>query len=390
MPLSRLEFLFDRYVDLQCTAGEEEELMRLLLLPENEAALEKLIERLVEGTGAERKMPDPAAAVVLQNILQRKTPVRPPVKRMVLRPWARAAAIIFVLLSSAVLWNDYRKPKVITAVVDVAKQPVAILPGSDKAVLTLADGRKVALDDAKADTFRQAEVKIKSQPGLLSYHSTGGQSRADAPVAYNMLTTPRGGQYRVVLADGTKVWLNAASTLQYPTAFTGSGREVRLTGEAYFEVAKDKQRPFLVTAGDMKVDVLGTHFDINAYPGDKSAKTSLLEGSVKVTKGAGAALLRPGQQAVMEQGKGVRVADADMDEVIAWKNGLFQFDGADINTIMQQIGRWYDVEVVYGGKVPDNRFEGKISRSAQLSDVLEILALSNIKFSVEGKKIIVK
>lgn len=391
MSSTRLDYLFDRYVNYECTAEEEEELMSMLLLPENEPAMHRLIGQLMERTGPERTMPDAAAAAVLQKIVQRPEPGLYAVKKTVLRPWLRAAAIVFVLVSGAVLWGRYHRDGADARVVAAAGRPAPVQPGGDKAVLTLADGKTVTLDHMKADTFRQADVSINNRSGLLSYHSDGGRPGDDKPVAYNTLTTPRGGQYRLVLADGTRVWLNAASALYFPTAFTGDRREVRLTGEAYFEVAKDKSRPFLVSAGDVKVTVLGTHFDVNAYPGDRSAKTSLLEGSVKVTKGQSVALLRPGQQAVMEEGsEAVRVAEADMDAAIAWKNGLFQFDGADINTIMQQIGRWYDVEVVFSGKIPDNRFEGKISRGAQLSDVLKILALSNIKFSVEGKRIIVK
>jgi ferric-dicitrate binding protein FerR (iron transport regulator) len=195
----------------------------------------------------------------------------------------------------------------------------------------------------------------------------------------------------VILPDGSRVWLNAASTLRFPTAFTGNEREVALTGEAYFEVAKDNSRPFRVMAGNMQVNVLGTQFNINAYPEESAIRTSLLEGSVRITNGNVSGLLKPGQQAVLDREEGnIKIKDVDMSGIVAWKNGLFQFEGADIITIMREISRWYDVEVVYAGKVPVRRFEGKISRNVQLSDVLEILELSNVKFTLEGRKIIVQ
>jgi ferric-dicitrate binding protein FerR (iron transport regulator) len=210
-------------------------------------------------------------------------------------------------------------------------------------------------------------------------------------ISYNTLSTPRGGQYQLVLPDGSKVWLNASSSIHFPTAFAGHERNVELTGEAYFEIAKNKQKPFHVNVNGMQVEVLGTHFNVNAYGDEGAIKTSLLEGSVKIKKGNISGLLKPGQQGVLKKNStDLEIKNADMNEAIAWKNGLFEFDGADIKSIMREIGRWYDVDVVYAGKVPDRRFEGKISRDAQLSDVLKILALSNVKFSVEGKKIIVQ
>jgi ferric-dicitrate binding protein FerR (iron transport regulator) len=195
----------------------------------------------------------------------------------------------------------------------------------------------------------------------------------------------------MVLPDGSKVWLNAESSLRFPTAFTGNQREVTLTGEAYFEVAKNKEKPFRVEVDGMSINVLGTHFNVNAYLDENNIRTSLLEGSVKIIKGNLSELLKPGYQAVLNKKQDkIRITDADMDGVMAWKNGLFQFDGADINTIMHEIGRWYNVEIVYSGKVPARTFEGKISRNAELSEVLRILELSKVKFSVVGRKIIVQ
>jgi transmembrane sensor len=187
------------------------------------------------------------------------------------------------------------------------------------------------------------------------------------------------------------VWLNSASSLHFPTAFKGNLRVVELTGEAYFEVTKNKAKPFLVKVRDVEVKVLGTHFNINAYSEENAIKTSILEGRVKITKGKTIGLVKSGEQALVSNKEcEMKIIDTGMDEVVAWKNGLFQFAGADITTIMREIGRWYNVEIKYADKVPVRQFEGKISRNADLSDVLRILELSNVKFTLVGNKIIVE
>ncbi|HEY4063321.1 MAG TPA: FecR domain-containing protein [Puia sp.] len=395
MPLSRLEHLFDRYTNYDCDQKEQEELMSLLALPENEHVVQRLIERLIENTGSEKQMPDQAAASVLKNILEKDKGDVIPInrKKTIFFPRMRAAAVVILLMAgTAAWWVVYKNAATGPAAVAAVKKRVPVSPGGDRALLTMSDGSTVVLDSLPDKTFRQGGAQIKNQAGLLTYRSPASTGiPSDAPVAYNTVTTPKGGQYRVVLSDGTKVWLNAASSLYFPTAFAGGEREVRVTGEAYFEVAQNREKPFRVVAGDMQIKVLGTHFNVNAYPDEKAIRASLLEGSVKITEDGASGLLKPGQQAMLDKGKaGLEITDADMDEVMAWKNGLFQFDGADITTIMRQIGRWYDVEIEFSGKIPDKRFEGKISRSAALSDVLQILELSNVKFSMEGRKIIVQ
>lgn len=283
--------------------------------------------------------------------------------------------------------NDGGKARRVTVAGTPAPQPVR--PGTDKALLTLADGTTVLLDSLHNASFAQpGNASIKKEGTLLVYHPAA--SANNQPVAYNTLATPRGGQYRVLLSDGTQVWLNAASSLRYPTRFAGAVRAVTLTGEAYFEVARNPAMPFQVTAGSTRVEVLGTHFNINAYTEEQAVRTSLLEGSVQVTHGTRSNRIRPGEQAVVAgEAGGIQTKAVDMDAVVAWKNGLFEFEGADVAAIMRQIERWYDVEVRYKGAVPKRRFVGKISREAQLAEVLQILALSNIRFSVQGKRIIV-
>ncbi len=216
----------------------------------------------------------------------------------------------------------------------------------------------------------------------------------------NTIQTPRGGQYEVVLADGTKVWLNSASSMSYPTTFTGKNRQVQLKGEAYFEVAEDKNKPFKVFVGDVQVEVLGTHFDVMAYEDENAINTTLLAGAVRVTSkvsasralaGSVSRVLAAGQEASMDRSSGsLSVNEVDADESIAWKNGFFDFKGVPIETVMRQLARWYDVDVEYEGKT-DKHFRGTISRSEHVSAVFKMLELTGeVHFSTEGKKIIVK
>lgn len=303
-----------------------------------------------------------------------------------------AAAVVFgVLVIAGYLWR-VRSPR---SQVAVRKETSVRLqndrpPGGNKAVLTLGDGSSIVLDSVSRGTLTQqgASKIIKLDSGRLAYNLL---SEKPAGMVYNKLTTPRGGQYHLVLSDGTQVWLNAASSLRYPSAFGGRDREVELTGEAYFEVAKDKSRPFKVkTANDMEVDVLGTHFDIMTYEDEPVLKTTLLEGAVRVIKGAARKTIRPGQQVQSDTKGDLQVLDnVDLEEAVAWKNGYFQFHIADIETVMRQLSRWYDVDVYYEGKKPDGHFVGEISRNNNISDVLKMLEVNGVHFRVEGRKLIV-
>ena len=271
-----------------------------------------------------------------------------------------------------------------------------LIPGSNKAVLTLAGGRTVILNDAsKGSIASEGAVAIsKAGEGKVVYNSAGTTStQKNYLVAFNTLTTPRGGQYSVTLSDGTKVWLNAASSIKFPTVFNGNSREVEITGEAYFEVAHNAAKPFRVISNNQKIEVLGTHFDVNAYADESDIKTTLFEGKVKVSTKNKNATLYPGQQAQ------IKTADAEAaiavntlqhaEETIAWKNGFFEFNQSDVQTIMRQVARWYDVEITYTGQIPDKTFSGTIARNVNASQLLEILSYSGLHFKIEGKKIIV-
>jgi len=300
---------------------------------------------------------------------------------------AAAAVLVFIVCGLWFLVGREGDGKPSVAVTPKVKQDIA--PGGDKAILTLADGTQVVLDTANNGALtKQGNVTVIKLNGQLAYNKQGG---IPTEVLYNTISTPRGGQYQLVLSDGSKVWLNAESSLRFPTAFAGKERRVELTGEGYFEVAHNAEKPFHVKVNDMEVQVLGTHFNINSYSDEEAVKTTLLEGSVKVSKGDKMVLLHPGQQAVVQpEGAEIKVGyDVDTEEVVAWKNGLFVFNNTPLATIMKQLERWYDVEVVYQGKVPQDRFNGSISRNNNLSEVLKVLEYSDIKFRVEGKTITV-
>lgn len=262
-------------------------------------------------------------------------------------------------------------------------------PGGNKARLTLADGSVIDLESAeKGQLVDQGGISIsKTADGQLVYVDKGGDGTESQPAGTNTITTPRGGQYQVILPDGTKVWLNAASSLKYASVFTRGERRVVLQGEAYFEVAKDKLRPFRVETDKQTVEVLGTHFNINAYPDEDVVKTTLSEGSVLLSNVSGSVRLRPGEQG-QSGGKQSKIAvlkDIDVDREMAWKSDLFAFDNDDLKTIMRQLSRWYDLDIVYQGNPGGEKYIGEIPRSSKLSEVLRILELNHVYIDAKGK-----
>lgn len=308
-----------------------------------------------------------------------------------LKRWLVAASIALLVLAGGYFWFSGDDSPELARVVD-PKPAIQndIAPGGNKAALTLADGSVIALDDANiGELARQGNARIvKLANGQLSYTVLNAESDE---IFYNTMTTPRGGQYQLTLPDGTGVWLNASSSITYPSAFTGDQRKVTINGEAYFEVAPDKTKPFLVAVNETVVEVLGTHFNVNAYPDESSIKTTLLEGAVKVISGGRLQKLSPGQQAqAYPKGEIKLIRNADIDQAVAWKNGLFYFNNADLQTVMKQLARWYNVEVSYAGEIPKGEFSGKIGRSLTLSQVLKVLAQARVKFNIEeGSRIVV-
>jgi transmembrane sensor len=301
-----------------------------------------------------------------------------------------AALFLFLLLSALCLYKfaDIKNKAAFIAASAPLKYDVK--PGSDKAILTLADGTKVCLDEAADGVLRTSKaLKIIKQKGQVVYQFTGESELADK-VKHNTISTPKGGQYQLVLPDGTQVWLNAASSLRFPTAFAGEERRVELRGEGYFEVSKYKDKPFKIVANTTVVEVLGTHFNVKAYPDEKATNTTLLEGSVKVSNGNAGRIIKPGEQAIVDQSAGINIVEADLEQVTAWKQGYFQFNNEQFHSIAHQLERWYDIEFVYPPSLADKQFAGAIPRNTNLSQVLKILELSgSIKFKIEERRITV-
>ncbi|WP_158800072.1 FecR family protein [Pedobacter sp. L105] len=265
-----------------------------------------------------------------------------------------------------------------------------ILPGGNKAVLTLSNGKKIILDNAaRGQIATQSGINItKTASGQITYTLTADNNK-NADRVNNTISTPKGGQYQVILPDGTRVWLNAASSLSYPASFHGDERMVKLNGEAYFEVTKNKKMPFKVQSGLQVIEVLGTHFNVNAYTDENDIKTTLLEGSVKVSSGNRTGLLIPGQQSLVNRKDpgNILTRMVNTEKETAWKNGVFSFAGDDLKSIMRQVSRWYDVNVIYTGPLTDEKYFGEISRKSNLSDVIKILELNNLHFEIDGKTI---
>lgn len=321
------------------------------------------------------------------------------------RWWLAAASVLVAIVASFVFFTQHRTP-VLTPPAMTAEEPhpTDVAPGGNRAVLTLADGRQINLDSsANGELAQQGNTRVsKLAGGQLAYHRSSAEEKP-FPSAFNILSTPRAGQFALTLPDGSKVWLNNASALRYPVAFTGSTREVELSGEAYFDVAKDPAHPFQVKirrngfhykgpdAGpESTIEVLGTAFNIMAYPDENTQQATLVEGSIRYSAGGKSTLLRPDEQSVLDaHGDLTTKKHVDVAEVTAWKDGFFHFDHASLETTMRQLARWYDIDVEYRGTVPPQEFMGKIERNIPLSAILRALEAEHIHFKLEGRKLIV-
>ena len=384
------EQLLQRYLEGSCTPEEAAVLYNWLkssdahrpLLARLQQEFEQVINEPHEVPAA---VSDRIEARLLQNISRNKiVPLRHPWR------WAAVASVLMLLLAGSVYWF-YKTDKShnIASNMALSKKGVIgsdVAPGTNKAVLTLADGTTVELDSAGNQVLQQGKTTVQQRNGRLEY---AAQGKGEA-IGYNTLVVPRGGQFNIVLPDGSHVWLNAASRLKYPTAFTGKERVVELQGQGYFEIAHNADQPFIVDVNNTHIQVLGTRFDIMAYPDEQSLNTTLLEGAVRVQSGERQQLLKPGQQSVLEYTTGqMFVRPADIDQTIAWKTGFFEFDNAGMNVIMRQVARWYDVDVAYGNEKNSRLFGGRISRSLPLSEILHMLEANGAKFSLEGRRLTV-
>lgn len=390
-----LKQLIHKYLENEISQEEYNELWLLLQSYPNEEPLDEELFKLWQSAKNAESIIEPA--VWEQKMQMGKEMLKATNKEAdaAVRPsfirkyrWMAAAAVFLLVATSVVISITNNKKEVYTNNnKQVPKQDR--LPGGDRAVLTLSDGRTIVLDSAGNGMLAQqgGTSIIKKNDGQLEYNTATG---ASTEIAYNLLQTPKGGQYKITLPDGSKVWLNAASSLKYPVAFVGNERKVQISGEVYFEIEKDAAKPFKVQLNNMEVEVLGTHFNVNGYEDEESVNTTLLEGKVKVQAASATKFLAPGQQAQLKTTGNIAVtSNVNLDEVVAWKEGNFQFENADIKTVMRQLARWYDVEVSYKGNI-NQHFVGSISRNVNLTQVLSMLQLTGaVKFKIEGKQLIV-
>lgn len=310
-----------------------------------------------------------------------------PVKRSVLWPWMAAAAVV-LCTALAIFFQSGNKP------VKDETATAKIVPGGNKAVLTLANGTAISLNDAaNGNLASQSGITVtKTKDGQLMYQvSAAGKNDTKVAAEYNTITTPKGGQYQIGLPDGTKVWLNAASSLTFPVAFAGNERMVKLTGEGYFEVAHNKEKPFRVVSNKQTVEVLGTHFNVSAYSDDDYVATTLLEGKVRVQIATGdvSTVLRPGEQSMLKD-KSFKTTAVNTENEIGWVNNSFVFDNEELGSIMKKISRWYDVEVVCPPEMEKMKFSGTGSRNKSINDVLKMMEFTeSVHFKFEGRRVTV-
>lgn len=395
MNQDQLTALLEKFRTGTLNPEEKSMLAGILRNSDDRADLEAVIDKVIMEISKQAKDDDETRELIYQQIALAKEELNEPAIVMNIRPrirlWQKiaiAASVIVVLAVGGYLLLNKNDDK--PGIAEVSEEIDVKSPAINRAMIKLADGRVVYLDSAANGQLAvQDNVKlIKLANGKISYQSAVGSGQP-TELIYNTLTNPRGSKViDMALADGSHVWLNAGSSVTYPIAFTGNERKVSITGEAYFEVAHDKTKPFYVTKGNMQVQVLGTRFNVNAYDDEQEIKVTLLEGAVKVHKGDQIGLLKPGEQAQVAGDINV-IKGVDLENVMAWKNGLFDCNGLDLATILRQAARWYDVEVVYQSKPTTEIYMGSIPRNVKLSELLKILQLSGVKFSIEGQKLIV-
>ena len=335
---------------------------------------------------------DQRAFEKIRETLGTKSPVVS-LKKNRIRRMAVAAAAIVIIATSATIFFLSTSKRQIGEVVQIKESPALpaekIIPGGNLATLTLSDGSVISLKDTENGVLtKEGNVDIvKLKDGQIAY---GKAENATPEIRYNVVTTPRGGKYNLTLSDGTKVWLNAASSLRFPASFSGKERKVEMEGEVYFDIAKDLKHPFIVVVDGAEILVTGTEFNVNAYRDEQSMKITLLQGNVSLKNTQNQTNLTPGQQAeISETGNFMIHKTIDLDDVIAWKEGLFHFNKADLKTVMKEISRWYDVDVEFKDAGKRRVFKGEMQRDLELSQVIKILNKHHINIELSGRKMIV-
>ncbi|MBS1751971.1 MAG: FecR domain-containing protein [Bacteroidetes bacterium] len=392
MKEQRFEELFRKYLYERLTDAEETELFHFWLDPTLENQRTQTFNHLYESLPYHKDIPDKEADLIFQQILKKQSPLYQMPARSAGSIWRRLAVASVVLLMMGIsgyyfLGNKWRQPK---ETVQVSYSDDIHAPETSRAMITLSNGQKIYLDSAASGSLTtQGNVKlIKLADGKIAYK---GKEASSSEVNYNTLSNPRGSRViDMTLTDGSRVWLNSGSSVTYPVSFTGRERNVSVEGEAYFEVAHDAVNPFIVHKGQTAIRVLGTHFNVNAYEDESDLRVTLLQGAVQVTNQQYHAVIKPGEQAIVKQ-EGINLArKVDLEQVMSWKDGYFRMKGTDLASLMRQIARWYDVEVVYENRVPKVSFGGSINRDVSLSDVLKALEQYGINSGFDHGKIIIQ
>jgi transmembrane sensor len=387
---TRLVFLFNRYYAGTATTAETAELMAMVAAAGDDAPISQLIQEAWDNLPpGEEVFSARESEAMFKRITDVAAEDRPNHSIPVVSPssWFRYAAVVLLAIGFGVFWKlknqDVQK---IASVAAVSGIPA----GGNKAMLTLADGSTIMLDSASTGLLAKQGGTgiIKTRPGQLVYNLNNAEQH-DLTTRINTISTPKGGEYQVVLSDGSKVWLNAASSISFPAMFAANERKVTISGEVYFEVQKDHARPFKVLFGQTEVEVFGTSFNIMAYAEEVSSQTTLLEGSIGLQNGQERKRLQPGQQAGISQSGLLLVETVDVNKAIAWKNGFFLFKDEGVEAIMRQVSRWYDVEISYQGKVPSRQLTGNIPRNVNISRLVEMLNYAGINCRLEGRKVII-
>lgn len=395
----KLKYLFQKYIN-SANQAEVDEFLLIIEKCSDEEVLALLEKSFNESDVNEKYFSKERGQELLQNIIDNEDlsvnednsrKIIPFRKRAQWMKYAAIASLLLIGIIIGVLMNNEGKDNTI----EIANIDQEIKPGGDKAILELADGTVIDLNsNEKGNIFEKDGLVIsKTADGQIVYNAYN--SPKSKTFAYNTIRTPKGGQFQVILPDGSKVWLNAASSLKYPEVFHGDERKVELYGEGYFEVANDKDRPFKVVSKGQVVKVLGTHFNINCYNDEPLVKTTLIEGLVQITENISQSsiLLKPNEQASLGSSHKFKISKNNVENVVAWKNGFFRFQGAKIDQVMRELSRWYNVEIEVEDKSKELEFWGEIYRNASITDALEILSYFNLKYEVEqineNKKILI-
>jgi len=373
--------LYEKYLTGNCTSEEREAIENY----QDSIDLDRH-HWIKDQMGEQEVVKETIHAELLASIARQK-------RRQILkaRTWYAAAAVILLILSSGLYFNSLKNKTPVIVQTESPRFKNDVLPGENRAILTLDDGSQINLDDAQNGVLASEDNTDIRKTGSGQLEYSAGDKIIET-LKYNTLSTPMGGQYQLSLPDGSKVWLNSGSSIRFPTAFIGKERVIELKGEAFFDIKENKKMPFIVrTNNSMDIRVLGTQFNVMAYDDEKSINTTLLEGSVQILKESGTAFLEPGQAAILNKGTGkIKVAIADIDEAVAWKNGYFIFSNENIESIMRKVSRWYNVEVDYQGNLSNKDFVGTISRDKNISELLKMLELTGaIHFKVDGRRVTV-